>query len=203
MGLVLLLVILAGFAGFLGYRLGETPSQVAQVSTGRAAIGGPFTLVDQGGQTVTEQDLLGNYALIYFGYTYCPDVCPTALATAARGLDLLEAADPQAAQMVRPVFITVDPERDTPEAMGEYVAAFHPRMLGLTGTEAQVAKAAKSYRVFYQKVFPEDATEYLMDHASNIYLMDPAGNYTAHFPHNMTADEVSERLQKLVSAPQS
>ncbi len=202
-GLVLMLVMLAGFAGFLGYRLGETPSPVAQVASGQARIGGPFTLVDQNGATVTERDLLGRYSLIYFGYTYCPDVCPTSLATVARGLDLLEENDPQAAQSVRPIFITVDPERDTQEAVGAYVEAFHPRMLGLTGTDAQVAKAAKAYRVFYQKVFPEDATDYLLDHASTIYLMDPSGTYATHFPHNVTAEEVAERLAQVVTAPQS
>ncbi|MEO1190301.1 MAG: SCO family protein [Pseudomonadota bacterium] len=204
-GLVMVLFILAGFAGFLGYRMGgggdDLRPQLAQ-DQGRVPIGGAFTLVDSNGNTVTEKDLMGRYSMVYFGYTYCPDICPTALATVARSLDLLEVVDPHSAQMVLPVFITIDPERDTPEAVGVYAEAFHPRLLGLTGTPEQVAVAAKAYRVFYQKVHPDTATEYLMDHASSIFLMDPAGNYVSHFPHNMTPDEVARRLEETVIGAQ-
>ncbi|GAB5467907.1 MAG: hypothetical protein Kilf2KO_09370 [Rhodospirillales bacterium] len=203
-GLVMVLFMLAGFAGFLGYRMGDPGSQGLSVeNSGRVPIGGPFTLVDTSGKTVTEKDLLGRYSMIYFGYTYCPDICPTALATVARSLDLLEIVDPHSAQMVRPVFITIDPERDTQEAVASYVEAFHPRLLGLTGTDEQVAKAAKAYRVFYQKVHPDTATEYLMDHASSIFLMGPTGEYVGHFPHNMTPDEVARRLEDVVVGAQS
>ncbi len=198
-GLVLTLVMLAAFAGFLGYRLGETGGPPGQVAEKRVPIGGPFTLVNPDGETVTEKDLLGRYALIYFGYTYCPDICPTALASAARGLDLLASVDERAAQMIQPVFISVDPERDTPEAVGQYVEAFHPRLLGLTGTPEQVAEAAKAYRVFYQKVHPEGATDYLMDHMSTIFLMAPTGEYVTHFAHNATPTDISERLEEVVT----
>ncbi len=203
-GLVMMLVMLAAFAGFLGYRLGGGGDSGQLASDGPVPIGGPFALVDPMGKAVTDKDLLGRYSMIYFGYTYCPDICPTALASAARGLDLLESVNERAAQMVRPVFVTIDPERDTPEAVGRYAEAFHPRLLGLTGTPEQVAEAAKSYRVFYQKVHPEGATDYLMDHASNIFVMGPTGEYVTHFAHNTTPDVISERLEEIVTGnPQS
>lgn len=202
-GLVLTLAMLAALAGFLGYRLGE-PNSTAQVAEeGPVPLGGPFTLIDSTGKQVTNRELLGRYALIYFGYIYCPDICPTALASMARGLDLLESVKPAAAQMVQPVFITIDPERDRPEAVGQYVEAFHPRLLGLTGSPEQVAAAAKGYRVFYQKVNPETSSEYLMDHASNLFLMDPTGRFVTHFPHNATPDRISERLEEIVAGAQS
>ncbi len=203
-GLVMMLVMLAVFAGFLGYRLGggSDPDQIA--NDGPVPIGGPFNLIDSEGNPVSDKDLLGRYSMIYFGYTYCPDICPTALASAARGLDLLQSVNERAAQMITPVFITIDPERDTPEAIGRYAKAFHPRLLALTGTPEQVAEAAKSYRVFYQKVHPEGATDYLMDHASNIFVMSPTGQYVTHFAHNTTPDVISERLEEIVTGnPQS
>lgn len=200
----MMLVMLAAFAGFLGYRMGGGGDATQTANDGPVPIGGPFNLVDPEGKAVTDKDLLGRYSMIYFGYTYCPDICPTALASAARGLDLLSSVDERAAQMVQPVFITIDPERDTPEAVGRYVKAFHPRLLGLTGTPEQVAEAAKSYRVFYQKVHPEGASDYLMDHASNIFVMSPTGAYVTHFAHNTTPGEISERLEEIVTGnPQS
>ncbi len=198
-GLVLTLVMLAAFAGFLGYRLGDGGKPQTAASERRVPIGGPFTLVDSKGDTVTQKTLMGRYALIYFGYTYCPDICPTSLASIARALDLLAETDPVAAQMVQPVFISIDPERDTPEAVGDYVAAFSPRLIGLTGTAEEVAEAAKAYRVFYQKVQPEGASDYLMDHASTIFLMSPTGEYVTHFAHTATPDEIAETLEKVIS----
>lgn len=200
-GLALLLLTLVGFAGFLGYRLG-TPGEEQDIA-GPPSIGGPFELVDSEGAAVTDRDLLGRYALIYFGYTYCPDVCPTSLATMARALDSLEASDPEAAAAIQPVFISIDPERDTPEAVGSYVEAFHPRLLGLTGTLQQVEKAARAYRVIYRKVTPEEASDYLMDHSSAIYLIGPDGRFRTHFTHETTSDEMAARLAKLVTPPQS
>ncbi len=198
-GLVMMLAMLAAFAGFLGYRLGGGGDPERAANEGRVPIGGPFTLVDSAGNSVTEKDLLGRYAMIYFGYTYCPDICPTALASAVRGLDLLASVDQTAAQMVVPVFISIDSERDTPDTIGRYVAAFHPRLRGFTGSPEQVAEAAKSYRVFYQKVQPEDSSDYLMDHASNIFLMGPTGEYVTHFAHNSTPDVISEHLEEIIT----
>lgn len=163
---------------------------------GKALVGGPFELVDQRGETVTDQDLRGRYALIYFGYTYCPDVCPTSLQTMSAAVDLLGSAGDR----VQPVFITVDPARDTVEQMALYAANFHPRLLALTGTEAQVAGAAKAYRVYYQRVDDSASTEYLMDHTSLYYLMGPDGEYVTHFGHDVTAEEMAARIRDVIGA---
>lgn len=141
------------------------------------ALGGPFTLVDHTGRTVTERDFAGRVMLVYFGFTYCPDVCPTELGTIAAALDAMGPA----AERVTPVFVSIDPERDTPAAMADYVSRFHPRMVGLTGSAEQVAQAARAYRVYYAKVTPRDSTEYLMDHSSFIYLVGPDGRVRSLF----------------------
>jgi cytochrome oxidase Cu insertion factor (SCO1/SenC/PrrC family) len=161
-----------------------------QVAT--AAIGGPFELVDQNGRTRTQADLSGKFALIYFGFTFCPDACPTALVAMAEALDQI---GPLAAR-VQPVFITVDPERDTVEQMASYVAAVDERLWGLTGSPAQVAQAAKAYRVFYRKATPQGGGEYLVDHTSLVYLMGPDGAYRAHFTHETTPERMAEILRK-------
>jgi protein SCO1/2 len=141
------------------------------------ALGGPFTLVDQAGRTVTERDYSGQWMLVYFGYSYCPDVCPTELGVMTTALDQL---GPQGAQVV-PVFITVDPQRDTPEHLADYVSRFHPRLQGLTGTPEQVAEAARRYRVYFAKVQRPEMTDYLMDHSSFVYLVGPDGRVRSLF----------------------
>ena len=163
---------------------------------GLARIGGPFTLVDHTGAQRTEADFKGRHALIYFGYSFCPDVCPTALADMLIALDEL---GPDAAR-VQPLFITIDPDRDTPEALKDYVANFHPRLIGLSGSPAQVSGAARAFRVYYAKVDdPEAGRNYLMDHSSVIYLMDPDGRYLAHFSHGTAPETMARRLLELVS----
>ncbi len=140
------------------------------------AIGGPFSLIDGHGATVTDRDLRGSYLLIYFGYTFCPDVCPTTLAALAAALGDMGAA----AAQVRPVFITVDPWRDTPAVVRDYVAAFSPRLTGLTGTPAQIAAVEREYRVYAARhVTGPGPGDYSMDHTSLIYLMDPRGRFVA------------------------
>ena len=141
------------------------------------ALGGPFSLTDHTGRAVTERDFAGRPLLVYFGFTYCPDVCPTELGTIAAALDLLG----EAGERVTPILITIDPERDTPEALANYVALFHPRLVGLTGTAEQVAQVARAYRVYYAKVHPRDSTQYLMDHSSFIYLVGPDGRVRSLF----------------------
>lgn len=163
-------------------------------STGRALVGGPFELVDQAGRTRTEADFRGRYMLVYFGYTFCPDICPTSLTIMTRALQALKDKDPGLAAKVVPVFVTVDPERDTVEALAAYAPHFHERLVALTGTAAQVAAAAKAYRVYYAKVEDDSASDYLVDHSGFIYLMDPEGRYLTHFAHDATPDEILQAL---------
>lgn len=164
-------------------------------TTSAVAIGGPFTLVNGAGETVTEQDFRGKWTVVYFGYTFCPDVCPTGLATVASALDMLP-ADMQ--EKVVPVFVSVDPERDTPEVVGEYVSHFHPRMVGLTGTPEQVTAVAKEYKVYYKKVEDGDGP-YLMDHSAIAYLMGPDGQFVRHFSHGVSPDDMAKGLQQAIA----
>jgi protein SCO1/2 len=141
------------------------------------ALGGPFALIDEAGRPVTEADFGGRWLLLYFGYTFCPDVCPTELGTVAAAIDALGAD----AERVVPVFITIDPERDQPALIADYVARFHPRLRGLTGSPQQIAEAARRYRVYYAKTRRAEAADYLMDHSSFIYLVGPDARVRALF----------------------
>lgn len=169
---------------------------VATGGTGGAAIGGPFTLVDGDGRTVTDADYRGHPLLVYFGYTYCPDVCPTTLSTIAEALDLLG----NRGKDIIVLFITIDPERDKPAAMKAYAKAFHPQIVGLTGTPEQVAAAARAYRVYYAKVQPDpkDPEDYLMDHSAYTYLMGRDGKYLTHFPHGISPQDMADQIAKFL-----
>ncbi len=156
----------------------NSPQTRQDTSSGTSLIGGPFTLVDHTGQVRSHTDFLGKYSLIYFGYTYCPDVCPSALGIMTQALGQLDEA--QLAK-VQPLFITFDPERDTVEALEGYVSLFHPKLIGLTGTIEQTKAAAKAYRIYYAKSERDDSSDYLMDHTSLLYLMAPNGEYLKHF----------------------
>ena len=160
---------------------------------GHAAIGGPFTLTDHHGRTVTEKSFAGRFMLIYFGYTYCPDVCPTALGVTSVALDGLAPAE--RAKLV-PVFITVDPERDTAAVMKDYVTAFAPDMVGLMGTPEQTTAAKKAFKVYAEKAKGGDGENYTVDHSSILYLMGPDGRFIQHFPHGTNADELLAGLKK-------
>jgi len=163
-----------------------------EASDGAAVqIGGPFNLVDQHGRQVTEADFHGRYMLIYFGYTYCPDVCPTELQAMSQAIDRLG----EAGEKVTPVFITVDPERDTVEQLAGYAEHFHPRLVALTGSQEQVTAAAKAYRVYFRKVEDESTTEYLMDHSSIIYFMGPEGRFLTHFSYGTPPEEMAEKMR--------
>lgn len=157
------------------------------------AIGGPFTLEDGTGAAVSDTAFRGRWMLVYFGYTHCPDACPTALNDMANALDLL---GPQR-RHVAPLFITVDPERDTPVVMRDYVQAFGTQIMGLTGTLAQVEAAEKEYRVYAAK-HPTKNGGYDMDHSSIIYLMDPAGKFVAIFNNGTNPQEMAERMRALI-----
>lgn len=155
------------------------------------ALGGPFSLTDHTGRAVTEGDFAGRFLLVYFGFTYCPDVCPTELGTIAAAMDALE----EQGERVTPVFVTIDPERDTPAAMADYVSRFHPRMVGLTGTPQQVAAAARAYRVFYAKVERPEMTQYLMDHSSFIYLVGPDGRVRSLFRPETAPEAIAQAVR--------
>jgi protein SCO1/2 len=184
------LIAVAGLAGRHYW------SMIAGTPADGAAIGGPFTLVDGDGRTVTDADYRDHPLLVYFGYTYCPDVCPTTLTTIAEALDLLGGKGKD----IVVLFITIDPERDRPEAMKDYVKAFHPQIVGLTGTPQQVAAAARAYRVYYAKVQqdPKDPEDYLMDHSAYAYLMGRDGKYLTHFPHGISPQDMANQIAKLL-----
>lgn len=161
-------------------------------------IGGPFELVNQDGQTVTEQDFLGKYLLVYFGFSYCPDVCPTDLAILGEAVSLMEQEDPERAKKVLPVFITIDPERDQPADVKDYVENFHDRMVGLTGSLEQIAQVAKSYRVYYAKGEPDEDGDYVMSHSAFTYMMGPDGKFMSMFKHGSQPAEMAQSTLSLV-----
>ena len=193
--LVLALVVL-GAVGVLAVRqYAGMPAGIAAETAGREgtmSIGGPFTLVDQDGRTVTDADFHGRWLLVYFGFTFCPDVCPTALNRNADAIDLLG----EQGEKITPVLISVDPQRDTPEKLKEYVKFFHPRAVGLTGTPQQVAAVAKEYRVFYVKSPGNTPDTYLVDHSSLTYLIGPDGKFVEFFSHGISAEELAKRLKQ-------
>jgi protein SCO1/2 len=158
-------------------------------------VGGPFSLVDSSGKTVTDSEFRGRWMLIYFGYTFCPDVCPTELQVVAASLDKLGS---QAAKLA-PIFITVDPERDTPAAMGEYVKLFDDRLIGLTGSQAQVTAALRAYRVYAVKSESKASSSYLMDHSSFLYLMGPDGTLQTLFKPGTSADDIANTVRAKMS----
>jgi protein SCO1/2 len=159
-----------------------------------ASIGGPFTLTDQDGKTVRDSDFAGKYRLVYFGYTFCPDVCPTDMQHVGQALRILEKSDPAIAAKVVPIFITVDPARDTPAALKQFVSSFHPRMIGLTGTPAAIAAVAKEYAIAYE---PADAHG-IVQHSRQTYLMSPEGKPIALVRSDESGDAVAEDLRKWV-----
>lgn len=163
-----------------------------------ARIGGPFRLTDQDGRQVTEKSLGGRYAIVYFGYTFCPDVCPTDMAAIGAGLKQVEKADPAKAAKVVPVMVTVDPERDTPAVMKQFVHAFHPRAIGLTGSAQAIAAAAKAYAIPYSRG-EGTAGGYLVNHGRAAYLMGPDGKPIALAGTDGGPDEVARTIERWVT----
>jgi protein SCO1/2 len=196
----LLIVIVAGFligalsgASALIFTSGAQTPKVE--TTGTALIGGPFTLVDQNGKTVTDRDFRGKYMLIFFGFTHCPDICPAELQVMSAALDAL---GPKADDVV-PIFVTLDPGRDTPEAVGAYVKNFGKTFVGLTGSPTAIANAANAYRVAYQKFEYKDKDGnygYSIDHSALVYLMDKDGKYLVHFAYGTPATKMTETMRR-------
>ena len=206
------MLLVVGFLAMIGYWISQSLIHKPPVNPA-AAIGGSFTLVNHEGRPVTEDYFKGRFMLVYFGYTFCPDVCPTALTNLGEAFDILG----QAADKVTPVFISVDPDRDTPAYMRESLKFFHPRMVGLTGTPEQTAAVLKSYKAFSAKAAapePEhehlegrkpgdghthgDEYDYLMDHTSIIYLMGPDGAFIGHFSHGDSPDDIAKGIRKFL-----
>lgn len=184
---LLLAVLLIGAGGFLWLSNGGGNNPIR--------IGGPFTLENGSGKPVTDGDFRGKYMLVYFGYTFCPDVCPTTLNAVAEAMDKL---GPDAAK-IQPVFITVDPKRDTPDVVAKYAAAFGPSITGLTGTPEEIARVAKEYRVYYaEHRTGSGPNDYSMDHSSVLYLMDPKGGFLAPVRADQSGDEMAANLKKLM-----
>ena len=163
-----------------------------------STLGGPFTLVDKAGKTVHYADFAGKYRIVYFGYTFCPDVCPLDLQHMMLGYHLFAKAHPALAARVAPMFITIDPARDTPAVVGQYAGAFGPELIGLTGTPAQIAAAAKAFAVFYQKRAGATPGTYLMDHSRAAYLMGPDGKPIALLPVDQDGKAVAAELETWV-----
>jgi cytochrome oxidase Cu insertion factor (SCO1/SenC/PrrC family) len=187
-----LLVFLAGLVLIAGAAVVDYFwSGAGSEGYGATAIGGRFALLDQYGALRRDSDFRGKLMLVYFGYTYCPDACPTALQKMSEALDQLGAA----ADAVQPIFISVDPERDTVAQMKLYAQNFHPRLLALTGTPQATAAAARAYRVYFAKVTPKGDDDYLIDHSSLVYLMGRDGRYLAHFGPDVGAADMAAKIK--------
>jgi protein SCO1/2 len=182
--------------GVLGWAFGAMrPPAVPQGNLAGASIGGPFMLIDQDGKPASDLDFAGRYRLMYFGYTFCPDVCPTDVAILTRGVAGFAGAHPALAQKLAPIFVTVDPARDDPAAMKAFVRAFSPTMVGLTGSPAAIAAMLNDYGIYARKAPGSDAADYLVDHLAVIYLFGPDGKPIGFLPHGSTAAEITAMLE--------
>lgn len=195
-----LTIIVAGFlVGALGGAaalvLGGGAPQQAVTTSGKALVGGPFKLIGSAGETVTDADFRGRHMLVFFGFTHCPDICPAELQVISAALAEL---GPKAKNIV-PIFITLDPERDTPEVMGEYVKNFGAEFVSLTGSPEAISEAAKAYRVAYSRFEQEGqdtSKNYSIDHSALVYLMGPDGEYMTHFSYGTPAPKIAETLRR-------
>lgn len=169
-------------------------AEVQQQSVGKTMVGGPFSLIDHHGKPFTDRDLAGNWSMLYFGFTFCPDICPDELEKLTEAVDSIEKSIGVA---VRPVFITLDPDRDTVPQVAEYIKEFHPRLIGLTGSTEQVNAAAKAYRVYHTKT--DETEDYLVDHSIIMYLLDPTGQFVQFFGKNFDAAALSKAVQSQIS----
>lgn len=209
--LVIPALALAALIAFIVWlALGETSwdagERAAELAEGIAAdidldapVGGPFTLIGTDGQPVSDSAFRGQYMLMVFGYTYCPDVCPMSLLAVSNALSTLEQSSPERANRLTPVFVTLDPERDSPAVLRRYLKSFHPRTVGLTGSLADIQRMATAYAVRFSKVADEDFSDYLLDHTTNIMLFDAKGTYLTHFspltPPELMADAIARYIR--------
>jgi protein SCO1/2 len=191
------MIAIVAVAGVAIWRITQA-GPVASAGSG-VSIGGPFTLTDQAGAAVTEKTYDGSYRLIYFGYTFCPDACPTELGVMAQAIETMGPAG----QKVQPIFITIDPDRDTVQQLKGYVPLFDKRLVGLTGTPQQIAAVAKAYKVYYAKADQPgvDTKSYGMNHSSFVYLMDPKGRFLTVFSSDTDSDKMAAEIRRYMDAP--
>lgn len=198
MGAAAVVVVFLGVIGVMTLLASSGDDQFAQCRASSVAggdLGGPFELINGKGETVTDADIITEPTLIYFGYTYCPDVCPLDVDRNAQAVEILE----ERGQSVTPVFITIDPERDTPEVVGEFAEVMHPKMIGLTGSPEQIRAASQAYRTYYKAHPPVDG-EYLVDHSTFSYLVMPEVGFVEYFRREMTPDVMAEKIGCFVNA---
>jgi len=189
---VVAIALLAGSAVFVLFGRGD--DLAASCGASRVIggdIGGPFTLVDETGKTVTDTDVITGPTLLYFGYTYCPDVCPLDTARNAEAVEILD----ERGLEVTPVFVSIDPGRDTPELLAEFTDVFHPRMIGLSGSPEQVKAASQAYKTYYKKQESDDEEYYLVDHSTFTYLVFPEHGFVEFFKREDTAEQMADRVQ--------
>lgn len=194
--IALTIAITAGFVAWMAAKDNQNVDINKENSSGKAQVGGAFALIDSHGKPFSSEHLKGKYSLVFFGFTTCPDMCPMGLTVMTEALRLMgEAAEP-----ITPVFITIDPARDTPEVMAEYITHFHPRMVALTGEKPAIQQAIKAYKVYASKREVEEAADgYVMDHSGYLYLMDPNGAYITHFPHTIAPEALADQLQTAIA----
>jgi len=192
---IVVVSLLALFGAWLTIALTANRNAIETSDTSSpVAIGGPFTLVDTHGKTVTDRTYRGKWMLIYFGYTFCPDACPTALNNISVALERLGSS----ADTIQPLFITVDPKRDTPQVMSNYLKSFDPRIVGLTGSKSQTDAAAHAYRVYVSAQQAEKG-DYLVDHSAYIYVMNPQGKFVTVIPGDLAGDKMADKLRTIMA----
>ncbi len=195
------IIVLIGSLLVLGiaiFALTQTrPTSNVTTQSGAPLIGGAFELTDHTGKQVSDKDYLGKFMLVYFGFTYCPDVCPTELQNIAGALDII---GEKRRKQITPLFVTIDPERDTRELMAAYVENFHPDLVGLVGTVEQIKKMAKTFRVYFKKIVDKDSPDgYTMDHSAFVFLMDKKGRYVRHFSYGTSPQKMADGLIKAMN----
>lgn len=184
-----------GLLGWVGYTLFQGKAPAGAALEPSDLLGGAFTAENHLGEPVSEQTFRGKYMLMYFGFTFCPDVCPGELQIIGAAMDMLG----EDSERITPVFVSIDPERDRPEVLADYVPHFHDRMIGLTGTPEQIAGLARAWKVYYSRVEDENMPGgYVMDHSSIIYLMDPDGRFLKHFPHGTPPEDIAAGIRAIL-----